>query len=276
MGEERGRSSAVATALGRTAVDGATLTRRQRSVIAALIFHRQSGASTETVIDAVWGEEVPGSARQSLQNQIARLRARFGTDLIVTDAAGYHLGRACDVDDFERTLHPALRRPASADAVSVLETCLRAWRGTPYIDLPDHHGVDIERARLVELHAQGVEHLAAARLAAGDARRAVPELAALTEDDPYRERRWELLMLALQVEGRRTEALAVFARAARRFALDLGTQPSRRMQRLRARIERGEEIDLTAEADLVLPEVVRCSAGRARRRPLRCGVRSSP
>ncbi len=54
--------------------------------------------------------------------------------------------------------------------------------------------------------------------AGGDARR-------LAADQPYRERRWELLMLALYRAGRQAEALDVYAECRRRLSTTLASSP---------------------------------------------------
>src|SRR3546814_5020932 len=77
------------------------VTARQRAILAALVLHRRRALTTELLIDAVWSDDVPRAARQSLQNQITRLRRRFGADLVVTDGTGYRLGWATDVGRFD-------------------------------------------------------------------------------------------------------------------------------------------------------------------------------
>ena len=62
-----------------------------------------------------------------------------------------------------------------------------------------------------------VEERLAARLATGDAPGVVGDLDSAVRAEPYRERRWELLILALYRSGRQAEALAAVARAGRAF-----------------------------------------------------------
>ena len=272
MGDARVDDPDRVTVLGTTTVGGVALTKRQRAIVAALALHEPRGASTEALIDAVWTDDVPRAARQSLQNQITRLRRQFGADLIETDPAGYRLRRPTDVGDFEDAVSGWLGRPASPLAVTPLESGLTLWQGTPYADLPDHHAVEPERTRLEELHAQAGEHLAVCRMTAGDLRGATTDLAVLVEHQPYREHRWGLLMLALHLDRRRADALAVYQRAAERFARDLGTQPSAAMRRLRSEIEQDSPIDLTRWAEVeVVAAVPAC--GRERWRQRRCTAR---
>ena len=59
----------------------------------------------------------------------------------------------------------------------------------------------------------------------GDARR-------LVDEQPYRERRWELLMLALYRAGRQAEALDAYAECRRRLLDDLGLDPGTGLRRM--------------------------------------------
>ncbi|MBX3313140.1 MAG: AfsR/SARP family transcriptional regulator [Actinobacteria bacterium] len=221
---------------GPTCIDDERLTGRQRAIVAAMAFHGDGGATTEVLVDVVWAGEAPKAARQSLQNQITRLRRRFGADLIRTDHDGYRLDAVTDVQRFEQVVAPRVHLPASPDGVTPLADALAGWRGVPYADLVDFVPAEAERSRLVELHARAQEHLAVCRLAAGDHGRAAVDLAALVGEDPYRERRWTLLVLAHHLAGRQADALAAYDRAVRCFETDLRARPSTALTILRDRI----------------------------------------
>ncbi len=235
---------ALVTVLGETTIDGGALTAQQRSLIAALVMRRATGASTDALIDALWPDEIPSSSRQSLQNQIGRIRRRHGDEIIVTRAGRYHLAAVADVDRYGALVEPLLLDPASPTDVSILTEAEKLWQGEPYQDLYELHAVEAERARLQELHAQATERLALCRLLAGDVRRATLELTTLLGEDPYRERRWHLLLAALHLDGRRAEALSAYDRA-RATIGGPTTTPSAILERLRDHIEADEPLDLT-------------------------------
>ena len=224
--------------LGPTTVDGQQVTDRQRALLAALALHR-TGADTATLIDAMWAGRAPRSARQSLQNHISRLRARWGPGLIATEGTTYRLLSPTDVDAVSAEADRWLGRPLDGQAVPALETAVARFRGTPYADLAEYGPAEPERTRLDELHLQLAECLAMSRLVGGDAGRATRELVALTEREPFREQGWALLMVALQRSGRRTDALAAFERAATTLRRELGVEPSPDLRRLRDEIDAG-------------------------------------
>ena len=57
-----------------------------------------------------------------------------------------------------------------------------------------------------ELRASAAEDRMAAVLALGDHHEAIAELETMVADEPLRERRWTLLMLALYRDGRQADA----------------------------------------------------------------------
>lgn len=249
--EPRLRTARV-TVTGAVGIDGERLTGRQRAIVAALALHGDDGCTTDVLIDAVWAGEAPKAARQSLQNQITRLRRRFGSDLIQTDHDGYRLQAETDLDAIERHLAGHLDAPADPATIGDLEAGLAEWHGVPYDDLADYVPAEAERNRLIDLHARAQEQLIVARMAAGDHARAASELAALVIEAPYRERRWRLLVLANHLAGRHADALASYDRAVVRFADDLRARPSAVLTSMRDRIAGGELVELE-ELEAVAP-----------------------
>src|SRR6185312_4146453 len=105
--------------------------------------------SSDQIIDALWGERPPPSARANLHSYIRGLRevlARAVPDDaadLVTTTAGYRLDMPaglCDADLFTDLV--ADGRAASAcgrhaDAVDLLTRALRLWRGRALADLAE-------------------------------------------------------------------------------------------------------------------------------------------
>ena len=107
-------------------VDGRPLSiggEKPRRLLAVLILHRNTVVSTERLMDALWGDDVPDTAVATLQAYVSRLRGRLppAVDLL-TEAPGYRLvvdPATTDVDRFEAGLAAARRRwpDAPADAL---------------------------------------------------------------------------------------------------------------------------------------------------------------
>ncbi|MEO0495292.1 MAG: AfsR/SARP family transcriptional regulator [Actinomycetota bacterium] len=255
------------TVFGPATIGGVDVTPAQRALIAALALAGPSGADIGTLADAVWSGRPPKSARASLQNQMTRLRRTHGEDLIVCEQARYRLGRATDVERFETLVDSASSNDA-ATIVERLEVALAHWRGVPFEDV-DAQQAHVERARLGERRAAAIERLTLARFDLGTVDAVVLDLRVEVERDPFRDRNWELLVIALHRSGRRAEALLVLDDHARRLRHEFGTAPSSRMADLGDLIRTGEVVlggpSHHAAADAHRPR----SARRCRVRPHR-------
>lgn len=116
------------------------------------------------LVDAMWCDRAPTSARKSAQNQIARLRQTFGADLIVTEGDRYQLTALTDVAVIDETAHRFDPLSASIDDITAVVGILATWRGEPFADLTECPYADAERARLDMVQARLVEALSLARL----------------------------------------------------------------------------------------------------------------
>ena len=205
----------------------------ERRLLAALAVGRPSALRYDTLAEAVWGEQVPRSAKHSLQAHVRRIRAIAGADLVATAHGGYRLGAdvVVDVDAFEAAIDRAI---SSGDAAVLAswDVALSLWRGTPFGDLDDWAPAGIEQARLVELWNRAGEERCAAALIESPGADVVAEAERLVQAEPLRERRWALLMSSLDATSRRAEALRSFDRARRILATELGISPGSELVRL--------------------------------------------
>jgi len=206
---------------------GGRLSPRQRSVVAALALGEGSEVETEVLIQRVWGLEPPPTARKALQVHIVAVRNVLGADRVVTTNRGYRLAverHEVDAWHFEQLVRAALRTPGTSG--EALADALRLWRGIPYEDL-DANAVAGTRVRLEELHSVAVDLRAELLLDRGSVAEAVRVLEPATLDDPLRERRWALLMVALYRAGRRVESLRAYQRARDALTVAAGLEPGR-------------------------------------------------
>jgi predicted ATPase/DNA-binding SARP family transcriptional activator len=188
--------------------------------------------STEQLADAVWAGQSPRTADHTLHNYVLRLR-RLGL-AIARIHDGYRLDTPTDVTEVEQAVDRS-RSLGGKERAELLTSALALVRGEPGEGLPDSDVIRARRAGLIELVETLREDAAAAGLDTGtsatEAGRLVSELRGLVSAQPYRERRWELLMLALYRAGRQSEALEAFAEARELLVRDLGIEPSPSLRR---------------------------------------------
>ncbi len=226
------------------AIDGRPLNlgaRRQRLVLAILLLHGGAPVTVDRLIEGVWGDQPPPSARKTLQVYVARLRGLLGDGSLTAGPGGYRLRMApqdLDATRFERlaaegrALLP--RDPARASAV--LTEALSLWQGNPWGELGDEPALVADAARLRDLRLGALEDHVAAELAMGTTRSVVGELQLLVAEHPFRERARGLLMTSLHRDGRTADALAVFEQGRALLAEELGVDPGPEVQDLHRRI----------------------------------------
>jgi YVTN family beta-propeller protein len=219
---------------------------KQRAVLALLLLHANEVVATDRLIDELWGESPPETARKAVQVHITRLRKALGAGRIRTRERGYVLDLDSDELDlrrFERRVLEArdLREQGEdARAADVLRDALGLWNGPPLADFAYEPFAQNEIARLEELRLEALEERVDADLAIGHGGDLVGELEILVAQHPYRERLRGQLMLALYRDGRQAEALAVYQQTRRLLVDELGIEPSPALQRLEGAILRQE------------------------------------
>jgi predicted ATPase/DNA-binding SARP family transcriptional activator len=219
-----------------------TLTRaKERAVLATLALFHGRAVSVDRLIDALWHDGPPRHPGKALQTHIRRLRAALGADVIETRSDGYALAAGVDVD---AELFEAEAR--DGDSARCLRGALARWTGEPYVDLGEWPPAELERERLTALRDHAQETCLGLEIDAGPAAGCVPELEAMVADRPLRERRWLLLMTALQREGRVADALRAYQRARTVFAEELGIDPGTELRAL-------EEQILLADVESAVP-----------------------
>jgi serine/threonine protein kinase/DNA-binding SARP family transcriptional activator len=214
---------------------------KQRAVLAHLILRANRLVAADLLIDGLWGEEPPESARNTLQTYVYRLRKVLGDGRLEGRDGGYVLAAApgeIDAARFEALVKQGKAQVASdpSAAAATLSDALSLWRADALADVTEEPSLRGEAARLEELRLSATEHRVSAEIAMGGHSTVVPELESLTARYPLRERMWANLMLALYRSGRQAEALSTFERARQVLANELGADPSLELQRLHEQI----------------------------------------
>ena len=216
--------------------------RNQRAVLSLLLLRANEPVSTERLVDQLWGEHPPRTARTSLQNTVAQLRKLLGPGLLLTRPSGYVLDLDADQLDlsrFERLVREA-RSAAPDQRAPLLREALELWHGSPLADLESETFAQSEIHRLEELRLGVLEERIAADLELGADAELVAEIEGLVRSNPLRERLRSGLMLALYHCGRQAEALAAFHEARRTLVEELGIEPGPELQALYGSILRQE------------------------------------
>jgi DNA-binding SARP family transcriptional activator/tetratricopeptide (TPR) repeat protein len=218
---------------------------KPRWLLSVLLVHANQVVSTDRLIDELWGEAAPSTARNVLQCHVSRLRrvlhaGRGGAgpdEVLTTRPPGYLLrveAGQLDLHRFEELVGQARRASAERDlprAAERLRAALALWRGPALADASETlrrtAGARMEEARLVAL-----EERLDVELALGRHADLVGELEALVAAHPDRERLRGQLMLALYRSGRPAEALEAYRTGRRRLVEEFGIEPGPALQRL--------------------------------------------
>jgi DNA-binding SARP family transcriptional activator len=212
--------------------------QRQRSLLALLLLSANRVVPTDTLVEALWGEEPPRTATTSLHNAVSQLRRALGPEVLETRTPGYVLhveAGALDLVEFERLLAQARTEPPE-DRSRTLRGALALWGGPALADVAFERFAADEVRRLEELRLVANEERLESDLAAGGETDVVAELEGLVAHYPYRERLRALLMLALYRSDRQVEALQVFHDLRRVLDEELGLEPGTELRELHRRI----------------------------------------
>jgi DNA-binding SARP family transcriptional activator len=231
---------------------------RQRAVLGLLAVHEGSGLSRAAIVDALWGEEPPPTAREMVQGYISRLRrllwpgngTREGAPprrgaALSWDGAWYRLAAGAvdsDLVEFGQLSDRARQSAAAGDAGQACRLygqALRLWRGQALADL------DLLRsypavARLDRRRADVVIEYADAAETAGLPEDAIRQLWVLAGREPLDERAHARLMTALVATGQRAAALRVYEGLRHRLDEDLGLLPGPELAEAHLRVLRHE------------------------------------
>ncbi|MDX8141503.1 BTAD domain-containing putative transcriptional regulator [Lentzea sp. BCCO 10_0061] len=222
---------------------------RQQMILGLLLVEANRMVSTETLVDALWEENPPDTARTQVQICVSRLRrtlAGAGMSAVIdTRPPGYELrlnGDTLDLADFlARTTEARVlvKEGRTAEAAALLREASALWSG-PCLGGAPNRSLRTRALRLDEERLTCVEDHLELELELGQHHQLVGEVTRLVHEHPLRERPRALLMVALHRSGRQAEALDVY-RTGRTLLIDeLGLEPGERLRGLEAAILSGE------------------------------------
>jgi YVTN family beta-propeller protein len=207
-------------------------------LLARLLLERNRPVSAERLVDDLWGDEPPATARQSLHAHVTRLRRLLAISdqgsVLGNDGRGYTLSvhdEQIDAEQFRALVAAARekrRAGMQAEARERYRRALALWRG-PVLDGVPLDAAEGERAEFEGIRLAAMEERLDIDIELGAAAEVVPELEQLVQRDPVRERAWAQLMVALYASGRQADALAAYQDARRALAA-LGLEPGPRLR----------------------------------------------
>jgi DNA-binding SARP family transcriptional activator len=198
------------------------------------------------LVDALWEQSPPPSARASVQILVTRMRkvlAEVPGCVLHRYGDAYRLQMSPDMVDVHqfRSL-AALARQARDDdqAIAILGQALRLWQGPALADVAMTAKVEAIRAGLAEEHLSAVQDRFDRLLAAGRHSQAAAEIPLMLARHPLAEQLAATLMLAWYRCGRQADALQVFRDMRARLADELAVEPGADLQHLHQQILSGD------------------------------------
>jgi DNA-binding SARP family transcriptional activator len=228
---------------------------KPRQVLALLALHADRMVPVSSLIEELWDDEPPRSARTTLQTYVLQLRELIGAalaaggetdvtakDILVTLPGGYRLdsrGGRVDFREFEQRAGAGYRAMDAEDftgAARRLREALSLWTGSALADVSAGARLDLEVRRLEEARLCALDQRIEADLRLGRHRELLSELTVLVNRHRMHESLHGQFMVALHRSGRRGEALSVYQRLRATLVHELGLEPSATISRLQRSI----------------------------------------
>jgi YVTN family beta-propeller protein len=242
-------------------VDGRVVdlpSRRERALLGVLLLHVGEVVSVDALIDSVWGERAPVSARHMVHEYVSRLRGALGdASVIATRAPGYLVereARELDAARFADLLGLARAGVAAenlSEALKTYDEALGLWRGDTLSDLALEGDAASAATSLDGQRRAARSERVEVGLALGHHHQLIPELERAVDAEPFDEQLRGQLMLALYRDGRQANALERYREGRRTLVEQVGIEPGAELRAL-------EQAILRHDSALALP-----SAGEA-------------
>lgn len=203
---------------------------------------------TDDIVDTLWGDAPPPTARRSAQAHVAKLRAALGGDdgPIRSQPPGYVLDvpRECvDALRVEDQLQAARELLATDpfEAGELIAACRADVTDRPLADLDGSETLVAERERLARLQDELDDTELELRVALDDPATSILRLERAVADKPTHEPHWIRLIKTYYASGRQQDALEAYRRAQHTLREQLGLEPSPQLRDLELHILRQDD-----------------------------------
>ncbi len=226
-----------------------------RRLLAVLLARAGSPVSVDTLIDVLWQDAPPPTARRTLNVYVSRLRSLLGDDDRIETSGGFytlrHRSGELDSATFRTKASEALATQARGDVAAagrLYSEALGLWRGPAFDGLIEPGPVETEAHALEQLRLTSFEEWVECELVAGRHTNVIARLDTMIAMHPFRERLRGQRMIALYRDGRQAEALETYRRTYQLLDRDLGVRPNEQLTALHRRILAGDPELLAARA----------------------------
>ncbi|MFE2096601.1 MULTISPECIES: AfsR/SARP family transcriptional regulator [unclassified Streptomyces] len=229
---------------------------KTRQVLALLLLRSGQTLSLDSIVEELWGENPPRSAVTTSQTYIYQLRKAFAGQswgdsdgqVISTVSPGYVLrteGSRIDVREFERLVaegQTLLSLGQATQSVEALNRALALWRGPALSNVDKGPLLGAYVAHLEERRIAALELRVSAEMERGNHRGVIADLRKLVAAHPYNEWFHSQLIAALNMAGRRVEALQAYQTIRLLLSEELGLDPSPDLQRIHHEVLSGSAV----------------------------------
>lgn len=210
---------------------------KQRVLLGVLLLRANRVVSVEHLLEAVWPEERPKTARKNLQVYVSALRKIVGDRIrhvsygYVLDAGAQELD-ALRFEELTTAGYTAYHQGDLDESRQLLGQAVELWRGDVLADLVGNPVVAADADQLGQRLLAVYEDWVDMEIEAGRHLTVLNQLVRQSRRHPFRERLVAATITALHRAGRRREALATFEAHRQLVARELGVAPSLVLQRL--------------------------------------------
>ena len=227
---------------------------KARQLLKILVTQRQWAVSSDALMEWLWPDLSPESARNSLWVAVSRLRrllepessSRGSSTFILSESPGYRFSLAgqCEIDVDAFLAHfregqEHQHRNEWAAAIAAYRAAEALYRGDYLAEDPYEDWAITTREQLCEAFLETESALAVCHLAQGRYREALVHCHRALARDACRESVWRLAMECYYRAGEQGQALRAFERCRTALARELGVDPLPETVALYERILRG-------------------------------------